>query len=74
MPAKVCADDVGAGRLYGLGQGDDFFPCHAVLQHVHGRNAEDKDQLGTYRGSYPTNYFYSKPHAVLKRTAPLIRT
>ena len=74
VPAKVRADDVGAGRFNGLGQGDDFFPRHAALQHVHGRNAKDKDKLGAYRGAYPTYYFYSKPHAVLKRTAPLICT
>ena len=72
VPAEVGGDDVHPLGLQRLGQHDDLFPGQAILQHVHGRDAEDQDEIGPHRRAHPSDDLDRELHPVLERPAPAV--
>ncbi|NBU27131.1 MAG: hypothetical protein EBS42_02640, partial [Caulobacteraceae bacterium] len=72
VPAEMGRDDCGPGGDHGLAQGDDFLPGQAPLQHVHGRDAEDDDEVRSHGLAHPAHHLDGEPHAVLETAAPLV--
>ena len=64
--------DVDARGDHGLAQRHHLVPRHAALQHVHGGDAEDDDEIGADRGARPPDDLDREAHAVLERAAPAV--
>ena len=72
MPSEVRADDGGAGSLHGLRQLDHLLARHAAFQHVHGRDAEDQDEIIAHSFAGAADHFDREAHAVFETAAPFI--
>ena len=72
MPAEVGGDDRGARPLHALGEVNHLFPGEAALKHVHGRDAEHDDEVGTDGGADASHHLQREALAVFPAPAPLV--
>ena len=72
VPAEVGRDDVCAHLDHGLAKSHNLVPGHAILEHVHGGDPEDQDEVGPDGFTHAPHHLDRKAHAVLEIAAPLV--
>ncbi len=72
VPGEVGADDIRTCLLDRLPQLHHFLPGHAALQHVHGGDPENDDEVVAHRRANAAHHLDRKAHAVLVTAAPPI--
>jgi hypothetical protein len=72
VPGEVCADDVSARGLDGLGEGHHLFPAAAIGHHFHAGQAESQDKLLPQGGAYTADDLDGKAHAVGVASTPAV--
>ncbi|MND91107.1 hypothetical protein D3C80_832180 [compost metagenome] len=72
VPADAGVDEGGAGRLDGLGQGDDLLPGAAAFHQVEHGQAEDDDEVRAHGLAHAADDLHRQAHAVLVAAAPAV--